>query len=146
MIRFGAIHKLGLDTSFLVCVKSDKHAFWVTLRHLGSMLRGKTELCTLHDQARWSQAAYIRTHFSVSSTPQSWSWAVVCVSTPRMYPRSGYFLVYYILIFHWKKSRYDMITQNWKLNWYKSWEKNILSNENRSNMLLSGSLLVYQQV
>ena len=29
----------------------------------------------------------------VSSPPQSRSKAVVCVSTPRMYPRSGYFLV-----------------------------------------------------
>ena len=39
----------------------------------------------------------------VSSPPQSRSKAVVCVSTPRMYPRSGYFLIYiYILVFkHW---------------------------------------------
>ena len=29
----------------------------------------------------------------VSSPPQSRSKAVVCVSTPRKYPRSGYFLV-----------------------------------------------------
>ena len=32
-------------------------------------------------------------HLRVSSPPQSRSKAVVCVSTPRMYPRSGYFLV-----------------------------------------------------
>ena len=32
-------------------------------------------------------------HMRVLSPPQSWSKAVVCVSTPRMYPRSGYFLV-----------------------------------------------------
>ena len=43
-----------------------------------------------------SQGAY--TQFEnhmvrVSSPPQSRSKAVVCVSTPRMYPRSGYFLV-----------------------------------------------------
>ena len=36
---------------------------------------------------------YTKTSFSVSSPPQCWSQAVVCVSTPRMYPRSGYFLV-----------------------------------------------------
>ena len=30
----------------------------------------------------------------VSSPPKSRSKAVVCVSTPRMYPRSGYFLVF----------------------------------------------------
>ena len=35
----------------------------------------------------------LKPHFRVSSPPQSWSQAVVCVSTPRKYPRSGYFLV-----------------------------------------------------
>ena len=34
------------------------------------------------------------TYFSVSSLPQCWSQAFVCVSTPRMYLRSGYFLVF----------------------------------------------------
>ena len=34
-----------------------------------------------------------KTSFSVSPPPQSRSQAVVCASTPRMYPRSGYFLV-----------------------------------------------------
>ena len=49
--------------------------------------------------AKWSQATYIRlTHFRVSSPPWSWSQAVVCVSTPRKYPRSGYFLVSYIRV------------------------------------------------
>ena len=40
-----------------------------------------------------SRVEYNKTHFSVSSPPQCWSQAVVCVSTPRMYPRSEYFLV-----------------------------------------------------
>ena len=31
--------------------------------------------------------------FEKLSPPQSWSQVVVCVSTPRMYPRSGYLLV-----------------------------------------------------
>ena len=35
----------------------------------------------------------LKPHFRVSSPPQSRSQAVVCVSTPMMYPRSGYFLV-----------------------------------------------------
>ena len=35
----------------------------------------------------------------VLSPPQSQSKAVVCVSTPRMYPRSGYFLVIHTPIF-----------------------------------------------
>ena len=52
-----------------------------------------------------SQGAY--TQFEnhmvrVSSLPQSLSKAVVCVSTPRMYPCSGYFLV--VNIFAKKKS------------------------------------------
>ena len=36
------------------------------------------------------------TQFRVSSPLQSRSKAVVCASTPRKYPRSGYFLVTYI--------------------------------------------------
>ena len=35
------------DKSFLVCVKSEKYAFWVILRPIGSMRRGKAE-GTLH--------------------------------------------------------------------------------------------------
>ena len=35
----------------------------------------------------------LKPQFRVSSPPQSQSQAVVCVSTPRKYPRSGYFLV-----------------------------------------------------
>ena len=35
----------------------------------------------------------LKPHFRVSSPPQNGSQAVVCVSTPRMYPRSGYFPV-----------------------------------------------------
>ena len=47
-------------------------------------------------------------HFRVSSPPQSRSKAVVCVSTPRMYPRSGYFLVCTIfeLVFRIRKLMY----------------------------------------
>ena len=37
----------------------------------------------------------LKPHFRVSSPPQSWSQAVVCISTPRKYSRSGYFLVAY---------------------------------------------------
>ena len=35
----------------------------------------------------------LKPHFRISSPPQSRSQAIVCISTPRMYPRSGYFLV-----------------------------------------------------
>ena len=42
-------------------------------------MQGEAELCTYN--------------LKKTSPPQSRSQAVVCVSTPRMYPRSGYFLV-----------------------------------------------------
>ena len=32
------------------------------------------------------------------SPPQTWSQVVVCVSTPRKYPRSGYFLVIHKIV------------------------------------------------
>ena len=51
---------------------------------------------------RRSQAAYIKTHFSVSLAPQCPSQVVVCVSTLKMYPRSRYFLVYIIFQFDMK--------------------------------------------
>ena len=81
------------NKSCLVCVKSEKHAFWVTLRLLGPMQQGKAKLHTLHYQSRQSRAVYIKTHFSVSLPPQFWSQAVVCVSIPRMYPRRRHILV-----------------------------------------------------
>ena len=40
-----------------------------------------------------------QTYFSVSSLPQCWSQAVVCISTPRKYPDSGYFQVLQIFLF-----------------------------------------------
>ena len=43
--------------------------------------------------ARGSCIAHIKNQFSVSSAPQSCPQAVVCVSTPRMYSQSGYFLI-----------------------------------------------------
>ena len=50
---------------------------------------GKVKPSILRQYAWQSQAKYIKTYFSFSTHPQ----AVACVSTPRMYPRSGYFLV-----------------------------------------------------
>ena len=43
----------------------------------------------------------------VQSPPQIWSQAVVCVSTPRMYPQSGYFLVLYKISNPWN-STFDL--------------------------------------
>ena len=40
------------DESCLACVKSEKHVVWDTLRPLGSMQRGETELRTLQYQLR----------------------------------------------------------------------------------------------
>ena len=74
---------------FLVCVRSEIYAFWVTLRHLWSMRQGKVEINALQYFTRHSWSAFIKTHYSVSSPPQCWSQAVVRVSTPRMYPQAG---------------------------------------------------------
>ena len=49
-------HTLGISValqnvsnkSSLICVKSEKYAFCVTLRHLGSLRQSKAELSTLH--------------------------------------------------------------------------------------------------
>ena len=83
------------NKSCFVCVKSEKYAFLVTLRPLGSIRWGETKLRTLHYWAWRNWATYIKTHFSISSSPQCRSQAVVFVSTPRMYLRSRYFLVKY---------------------------------------------------
>ena len=50
--------------------------------------RGEAEVCILNFKTTWSEFL---------SPPQSRSQAAVCVSTPRMYPRSGYFLVFPIV-------------------------------------------------
>ena len=44
---------------------------------------------------REAKPSYVYTIFKKPSPTQSQSQAVVCVSTPRKYPRSGYFLVIY---------------------------------------------------
>ena len=76
------------NKSFLVCVKSEQYAFWVTLRPLGFMRQGKAKIQALWYFARQSQSASIKTHFSVSLPPQCWSQALVCIGKPRMYPQS----------------------------------------------------------
>ena len=90
---FAVVLQNVTDKSCLVCVKSEKQAFKVTLRVLGSMRGGKAKLCTLQYQARQNQPIYIKTYFSVSLHFQCQSQAVLYVSTPRMYPQSGHILV-----------------------------------------------------
>ena len=62
--------------------------------------RGEAELRIFDFKTTWSEfqipsqnTLAEAIYFRVSSPPQSQSKVVVCVSTPRMYPRSGYFLV-----------------------------------------------------
>ena len=92
------------NKSCLVCVQSEKYASWVNLTsQLDRCCRGEAEVRILDFKTIWSDfqmpsqittdKAKLRYMFRVSSPPQSRSKAVVCVSTPRMYPRSGYFLV-----------------------------------------------------
>ena len=48
------------NRSFLVCVKSEKYALWVTLRPLGSIRQGEPEIHAILYCARGSQAALIK--------------------------------------------------------------------------------------
>ena len=72
--------------------------------------RGEAKVGILNFKTTWSEIQkasqtaterrlYLAGKFQIysifTSPPQCWSQAVVCASTPRMYPRSGYFLVFY---------------------------------------------------
>ena len=48
------------NRSFLVCVKSEKYALWVTLRPLGSIRQGEPEIHAIRYCARRSRAALIK--------------------------------------------------------------------------------------
>ena len=48
------------NRSFLVRVKSEKYAFWVTLRPLGSMSQGEVKIHALQYSVRQSRAVYIK--------------------------------------------------------------------------------------
>ena len=88
---------------------SEKYAFWVTLRPQSDCCRrGEAEVRILDFKTTWSEFQKANqtatkqgnaeriSNQNICSPPQSRSQAVVCVSTPRKYPRSGYFLVYII--------------------------------------------------
>ena len=62
------------------------------LKTLGSIRWGEAKFYTSQHQGRRSQAMQTSTSLIVSSPPLCRSQSVLCVSTPRMYPRSGYFL------------------------------------------------------
>ena len=93
---FAVVSQNVTKRSFWVWVKSEKYALWVTLRPLGSIRQGEPEI---HALQYCAPSCVNQTYFSVSSLPQCWSQAVVCVNTPRMYPWSGYFLVFINHIF-----------------------------------------------
>ena len=91
----------------MVCVKSEKYTSWVTPRpHWDPCRLSEAEVRILDFKTTWSEfqkpcqtaamqgEAELGTYnLKKTSPPQSWSQAVVCASTPRMYPRSRYFLV-----------------------------------------------------
>ena len=104
-----------MNKSCLVCVMSEKYAFWITLRPQSDRCRrGEAEVRILDFKTTWSEFQKANqtatkqgnaeriSKQNVCSSPQSRSKAVVCVSRPRMYPRSGYFLVSNIVI-PWQK-------------------------------------------
>ena len=94
------------NKSCLVCVMSEKYAFWITLRPQSDRCRrGEAEVRILDFKTTWSEFQKANqtateqgnaeriSNQNVCSPPQSRSQAVVCISTPRKYPRSGHFLV-----------------------------------------------------
>ena len=85
-------HKVSL---IKVCVKSEKYAFLVTLKPWGALDEEKLYIHYNIKGGEAKQAMNTKTSISVSSPPQCWSQAIVCFSTPRMYPQGGYFLVRY---------------------------------------------------
>ena len=91
---------------------SEKYAFLVTLTpHSDCIRQGEAEVRILdfklsefqkpyQTAVRRGEAELCIYNLKKASPPQSRSQAVVFVSTPRMYPRSGYFLVFYKVIFN----------------------------------------------
>ena len=87
---------------------NEKYAFWVTLRPQSDNCgRGEAEVRILDFKTTRSEfqkpyqtaaargKAKLRIYNIKKTSPtQSRSQAVVCVSTPKMYLRSGYFLVF----------------------------------------------------
>ena len=89
---------------------SEKYAFWITLRPQSDRCRrGEAEVRILDFKTTWSEFQKANqtateqgnaeriSNQNVCSPPQIRSQAVVCISTPRKYPRSGYFLVTYCI-------------------------------------------------
>ena len=56
------------------------------------MRQGEAKLPKLRWWASQRQTIYIKTHFTISSPPQCWFQAVVCIRTSRIYLGSGYLL------------------------------------------------------
>ena len=97
------------NKSCLACIKSEKYASCVTLRpQCDCCHQGEAEVRILNFKITWSelqeasqtateQGLYLAGEFQiysiVTSPPHCRSQAVVCISTPRMYLRSGYFLI-----------------------------------------------------
>ena len=63
-------HNMSPLHRYMVCVKREKYAFFVTLRTLWSMKPGRAELCTVRYFARRRQITFINTHLSISSSSQ----------------------------------------------------------------------------
>ena len=85
---------------FLLCSEFQKPSQTTTERGEAELriLDFKTTLSEFQKPVRplscEAKPSYVHTILKKTSPPQSQSQAVVCVSTPRMYPRSGYFLVF----------------------------------------------------
>ena len=85
-------------------------------------------------------------YFRVFHHLPSWPKEVVMVSTPKMYPRSGYFLVIHIFLqcflylqYHqeWFKSIRTEVTISWRVSTSLAWQ--IMSTPNRPSIFIMGT-------
>ena len=85
------------NKSYLVCVKSEKYAFWVTLRPLGFMRRGEAELGKL----KFTSEVF---HLPRLGTKQLCALAhlgcTLAAGTSRYIYVYSFFLAYYIIFTH----------------------------------------------
>ena len=83
------------DPSGTAAAEAKPRCVYSILKPHGQSSRCQVRLL-LSKQSRGAYTQFENHMVRVSSPPQIWSKAVVCVSTPTVYPRCEYFIVLYI--------------------------------------------------
>ena len=88
---FKSYHKMSLIKVLWYVLK---YAFWITPRLLESMWQVKESQATYNTSLGEAKPSCIyQNSLQCFITSRRWSQAVLCISTPRMYQQSWYFLV-----------------------------------------------------